>query len=94
MVDVFSVLPRDGQGKANEGGKKAVEGQRNDTQDANHDGYKPSPVSLKQLKVEDLEPIPISQAAAYRSVRRPKSRNDNTSTAKDKDWEAAKAVMG
>ena len=72
MVDVFTVLPGAGrteQGHVNGDGTRSGHIQKTDATNTDTKGYKPSPVSLKQLKIEDVKPIPMSLEHAYRSVK-------------------------
>lgn len=89
MVDVFTILPRVESGA--KGGRG--DGYRPETPDNSNDGYKPSPISLKQYKIEEEEILP--QEVAYKSVRKlPKDHGSDNTTDEEMNWAAAKAVMG
>ena len=87
IVDVFSILPAADQGTANGSGKG-----RPRTPDTSTEGYKPSPISLKQYRVDDEEPLP--QERAYRSVRKAPIRTKSAGSQNEDNLEAAKAIMG
>lgn len=92
VVDVFTILPPE-NGAASEVGKGRRDDHRPETPDNSNDGYKPSPVSLKQYKIELEEPVP--QEVAYRSIRKlPQGHSTNDGMNREDNWEAAKAVMG
>lgn len=89
-MDVFSVLPMPEEGASGPGRVQGGDW-RPETPATSADGYKPSPVSLKQYKAEDREPSP--QEMAYRSVRKARIPARSTSPKDEQQWKAAKAVM-
>lgn len=91
-MDVFTVLPRGDRGAIG-----VARGQGGDTfhdpPESSNDGYQPSPVSLKQYKMENSESM--SRELAYRSVRKvPEGQRPSVTPKGGDNWEAAKAVMG
>lgn len=95
MVDVFTILPRAENGATNESRRGRRDEHRPETPDNSKDGYKPSPVSLKQYKIDDGEEARIPQEMAYRSVKKvPQGQGAKSVSNAENNWEAAKAVMG
>ena len=92
VVDVFAVLPVSDNGGTPGAGRGHGGDWRPETPATSTDGYRPSPVSLKQYKMADADPSP--QELAYRSVRRAPTRAQSAGPKDEERWEAAKAVMG
>jgi len=92
VVDVFTILRRADNGPANEMERSRRDDPRPETPENSNNGSKPSPVSLKQYRIEEEEIEP--QEVAYRSVRKPPQGHGTNDTMNGEDnWEAAKAVM-
>ena len=91
-MDVFAVLPVSDNGGTTGAGRGHGGDWRPETRATSTEGYRPSPVSLKQYTMADADPSP--QELAYRSVRRAPIRAKSASPKDGEHWEAAKAVMG
>jgi hypothetical protein len=93
VVDVFTILPRADGGPASEAETSGRDDPRPETPNTSDEGCKPSPVSLKQYKIEDEESV--YQEMAYRSVRKiPQGHGTDYAASGEDNWEAAKAIMG